>query len=61
MYNLTIITRMKGEISMKCENDNQCPCKSTSCANHGKCCACVKNHRSKGNLPYCLRPENTKK
>ena len=46
---------------MKCENVKDCPCKSTECENYAKCCDCVKNHRGKGNLPYCLRPENKEK
>ena len=32
-----------------------CPCKSDRCPNHAKCCACVAAHRTRGNLPVCLR------
>jgi hypothetical protein len=45
---------------MKCESVMECPCKTTTCERYAKCCACVKNHIEKGNLPYCLRPENNK-
>ena len=43
-------------IVMKCENVPECPCQRTECENYGKCCACVKSHRDRGYLPYCLRP-----
>ncbi len=41
---------------MACEfsEDVECPCKKTSCVNHGKCCDCVKRHRGKEYLPACL-------
>ena len=48
---------------MPCPNnvmDNKdCPCLAVDCVNHGQCCACVKNHISKNNLPFCLRPKTT--
>ena len=31
-----------------------CPC-TASCPRHGDCAACVDNHHSSGNLPFCLR------
>ncbi|MCL2593434.1 MAG: hypothetical protein FWD82_08745 [Defluviitaleaceae bacterium] len=34
----------------------ECGCANTTCKNFGKCCACVKQHAEKGNLPFCLRP-----
>ncbi len=42
---------------MACEHNNciECNCKNKECANHGKCCECVKRHKGLGNLPYCLR------
>ena len=42
---------------MACENVKNCPCPATDCKNHSKCCDCVANHISKGNLPVCLRPK----
>jgi hypothetical protein len=42
---------------MSCPNVKECPCPNVSCANHAKCCECVKNHRERGNLPVCLRPK----
>jgi len=41
---------------MACSNVTECPCKNASCDNHRKCCACIMNHRNRGNLPVCLRP-----
>ena len=38
---------------MSCKKD--CSCANTTCKNHGKCCACVLQHKTKGNLPFCLR------
>lgn len=39
---------------MPCENTRPCTCRNLKCPNHGRCCACVANHRSRGNLPFCL-------
>lgn len=36
----------------------ECKCTNVECKNYGKCCACVKHHLTKTNLPYCLRDEN---
>jgi len=33
-----------------------CACTSADCVRKGKCCECVRNHKSHGNLPACLRP-----
>ena len=41
---------------MNCENVKECACTNTTCENYKQCCDCVANHRSKGNLPVCLRP-----
>jgi hypothetical protein len=46
---------------MACSNVKECACANVDCANHAKCCACVSNHREKGNLPVCLRPKTDKK
>ncbi|MFC1769863.1 DUF6485 family protein [Nitrospirota bacterium] len=31
-----------------------CTCTKTSCDRRGKCCLCVKHHRSQGGLPGCF-------
>ena len=36
-------------------NAAQCACKSKDCERRGLCCQCVASHRSRGNLPACLR------
>ena len=36
-------------------NNVQCVCKETGCERHGLCCECIASHRSKGDLPACLR------
>lgn len=36
-------------------NEEKCTCPSTSCPNHGKCCACINNHREANSLVYCMR------
>ncbi len=43
---------------MVCENTRECACPKTTCANHGKCCACVVKHRTTDSLPFCLFPDN---
>jgi len=48
--------RMENDMAeLKCPNVTECPCPNESCDNYGKCCACVVNHRTNGNLPVCLR------
>jgi len=42
----------------KCPNVQVCSCPSVSCANHGKCCACIVKHRESDSLPYCMFPDN---
>ena len=44
----------------KPSNLADCVCKSQDCARRGTCCECVAFHRSKGNLPACLRPPQPK-
>ncbi|MCL2170402.1 MAG: hypothetical protein FWB74_10315 [Defluviitaleaceae bacterium] len=45
-----------GEIMAKdCAGAKECMCPATECANHKKCCDCVKRHREAGNPPFCLR------
>ncbi|MDR0869078.1 MAG: hypothetical protein LBP75_11520 [Planctomycetota bacterium] len=36
-------------------NEEKCNCPSKDCPRHGVCCECIAQHRSKGNLPMCLR------
>lgn len=43
------------ECPNKEKNEQQCNCTYTSCANHGICCACIRNHRDNGGTPACLR------
>jgi len=38
-----------------CMGAVDCPCPSTSCKNYKSCCACVAQHSSKDNMPFCLR------
>jgi hypothetical protein len=33
----------------------ECTCTSETCERRGICCECVANHRSKGQLPSCLK------
>lgn len=46
---------------MKNCNEEECICPKKTCENHGKCCACVNNHRKKGNIVYCMREAKDKK
>ena len=43
---------------MSCEHNKSmvCQCTNDKCSHRNKCCACIANHKSKGNLPACLRP-----
>ena len=34
----------------------ECVCTNTDCERRTQCCLCVAHHRSRGNLPTCLRP-----
>ena len=36
-------------------NAAECICQAEDCERRGLCCACVAAHRSRGNLPSCLR------
>jgi hypothetical protein len=35
-------------------NAKGCTCTYAACPHHGRCCACVANHRRKGEVPGCL-------
>jgi hypothetical protein len=39
---------------MACSNNISCPCAATDCPRFGKCCECIKHHKSNGNLPICF-------
>ena len=45
---------MEKTCANKAKNEENCPCKKTACENHGICCACIANHRSKGNYTSCM-------
>jgi len=52
---------MKKEIGLAalgCPNVKECVCPKTTCANHGRCCACVVKHKNTDSLPFCLFPDN---
>jgi len=39
---------------VSCQNVKECVCPETTCANYGKCCACVVKHRNTDSVPFCL-------
>ena len=45
---------------MSCSNrkEKECACPKKECANNGRCCACIANHRAKDGLPYCIFPNS---
>jgi hypothetical protein len=49
---------MTVECVLRKEIMEYCNCTNTECERRGICCACVVNHKAKGNLPACLRPES---
>ncbi|GAB4305607.1 MAG: DUF6485 family protein [Promethearchaeota archaeon] len=42
-------------------NLRDCGCTYPSCSRKGKCCECVKYHRSHGELPGCFFPPAAEK
>jgi len=45
---------------MECQKEKNlktCRCTYTACPNHGNCCACVRSHRDKGEIPGCFFTE----
>lgn len=38
------------------KNRESCTCTYPGCSRHGKCCECIRYHRSRGELPGCLFP-----
>ena len=47
---------------MNCDSANKgnCPCVNTNCDRYEKCCECVTHHKKLGNLPSCLRDNESK-
>ena len=47
---------------MTCENQkqnlSQCNCSYEPCSRKGRCCECVRYHRSSGELPACFFPND---
>ena len=43
---------------MACPSVTDCVCPKKTCANNGKCCACVVKHRETDSLPFCLFLDN---
>jgi len=43
---------------MECTYAKDCICPKDTCPRHGKCCACIKNHRESDSLPFCMFPDN---
>jgi glyoxylase-like metal-dependent hydrolase (beta-lactamase superfamily II) len=39
-----------------CVHVAECPCPRTECPRYKKCCECVKSHRERTSLPFCMRP-----
>jgi glyoxylase-like metal-dependent hydrolase (beta-lactamase superfamily II) len=40
-----------------CEHVKECACPRTECPRHRKCCECVRSHKERDSLPFCLRPQ----
>lgn len=36
-------------------NKEDCSCGSEDCPRRGTCCECMRHHKSRGQLPSCLR------
>lgn len=55
--NANEVSRMTNEkrCADGCSNTHPCSCPNVDCQNHGKCCDCVANHKSRGSLPLCMR------
>jgi len=45
----------------KTENLKSCRCTNYECVRRGLCCACVRNHRDKGEIPACFFPSEVEK
>jgi coenzyme F420-reducing hydrogenase gamma subunit len=42
-------------------NMRQCNCSYSYCDRKGKCCECIRYHRSHGELPGCYFPDDVEK
>ena len=42
-------------------NMDQCNCSYPHCDKKGKCCECVRYHRSRGELPGCYFPDDVER
>lgn len=43
------------------ENRKTCTCTYPGCPRQGNCCACIRYHRAKRQLPACVFPEDAEK
>ena len=43
------------------QNRRECTCTYQACTKRGKCCDCVRYHRSRGELPGCFFPPEAEK
>ncbi|WP_144686086.1 DUF6485 family protein [Desulfobotulus alkaliphilus] len=43
------------------ENKKSCACTYPGCPRQGNCCACIRYHRGKGQLPACVFPADAEK
>ena len=43
------------------QNRRECTCTYQACTQRGKCCDCVRYHRSRGELPGCFFPPEAEK
>jgi len=52
---IEILIEQLEAIDMSCPHNTsmECPC-TYSCANHGKCCACLASHQKSGEFPACF-------
>jgi hypothetical protein len=41
-------------VEKTCAMAEECPCPKTNCANHGKCCLCIRAHRANGKPVSCM-------
>lgn len=45
---------MCAQSAAKCPMGDECSCPKTSCANHGKCCQCIKAHLASCKRTHCM-------
>ena len=44
-----------------CPRVTECPCTMLECKNRQRCCDCVENHKTRDDLPRCLRKQTDSK